>query len=196
MTGEQVFADIAFYLVAAVTLLGALGVLFARRVVHAALALLLTLLGVAALYALLAAHLLFAVQILIYAGGIMVLILFAVMLLQRILGGGILAGSHNLLLGLVTAGAVCVVLVGALLTTAFPTVLLPAGEVGAGNVARIGEALLTRDVLAFEAISVVILAAIVGAVVLARRRTEPTGAASQPPAETEPTPAPPAEVEG
>jgi NADH-quinone oxidoreductase subunit J len=171
MTSDiQIFADIGFYLVAAVILLSALFVLFARKVVHAALALLPCLLGIAGLYALLAAHLLFAVQILIYAGAITVLILFAVMLLQRILGGGVLAGSHNLLLGLFAAGAMFVALIAALLTTYFgPTT---AGAMGENNVARIGEALLTRDVLAFEAISIVILAAIIGAVVIARKRAE------------------------
>jgi NADH-quinone oxidoreductase subunit J len=172
MTGEQVFADIGFYLVAGVILLSALGVLFARRVVHAALALLPCLLGVAALYALLTAHFLFAVQILIYAGAITVLILFAVMLLQRILGGGILAGSHNLLAGVMTAGAMFVVLLAALLTTRWPVVVPAEQDLGQGNVARLGVALLTEHVLVFEAISVVLLAAIVGAVVLARKRAE------------------------
>ncbi len=173
MSGEQVFADIGFYLVAAVILLSALGVLFARRVVHAALALLPCLLGIAGLYAILAAHFLFAVQILIYVGGITVLILFAVMMLQRILGGGILAGSHNLLVGLLSAGAMFVVLLAAVLTTGFPS-LGPLAEMntGQGNVARLGEALLTKHVLAFEVISVVLLAAIIGAVILARKRDD------------------------
>lgn len=168
----RIFADIGFYLVAGVTLLSALFVLFARKVVHAALALLPCLLGIAALYALLAAHFLFAVQLLIYAGAITVLILFAVMLLQRVLGGGVLAGSHNLLAGLLSAGAMFVVLAAALLTSTFGEATVPSSDLGSENVARLGEALLTRDLLAFEAISVVILAAIVGAVVLARKRAE------------------------
>ena len=171
MTSDiQIFADIGFYLVAGVVLLSALFVLFARKVVHAALALLPCLLGIAGLYALLAAHLLFAVQVLIYAGAVTVLILFAVMMLQRVLGGGVLAGSHNLLAGLLAAGAMFVALLAALLTTYFgPTV---SGGLGEGNVARIGEALLSRDMLAFEAISIVILAAIIGAVVIARKKAE------------------------
>ena len=169
-TDVQIFADIGFYLVAALILLSALFVLFARKVVHAALALLPCLLGIAGLYALLAAHFLFAVQVLIYAGAVTVLILFAVMMLQRVLGGGVLAGSHNLLAGLLAAGAMFVVLVAALLTTYFGPVV--PGGIGEGNVEKIGEALLTRDVLAFEAISIVILAAIIGAVVIARKRAE------------------------
>jgi NADH-quinone oxidoreductase subunit J len=171
MTSDvQIFADIGFYLVAAVILLSALFVLFARKVVHAALALLPCLLGIAGMYALLGAHLLFAVQVLIYAGAITVLILFAVMMLQRVLGGGVLAGSHNLLAGLVAAGAMFVVLLIALLTTSFGPVA--GGGVGEGNVEKIGQALLTKDLLAFETISVVILAAIIGAVVIARKRGE------------------------
>jgi len=170
MNEALIFGDIAFYLVAALILVSALGVLFARRVVHAALALLPCLLGIAGLYAILAAHFLFAVQILIYAGAITVLILFAIMLLQRILGGGILAGSHNLLVGILAAGTMFVVLIAALFTTSFggqePT------DLGAGNVAALGRALLTTEVLAFEAISIVVLAAIIGAIVIARKRAE------------------------
>jgi NADH-quinone oxidoreductase subunit J len=170
MNEAMIFGDIAFYLVAALILVSALGVLFARRVVHAALALLPCLLGIAGLYAILAAHFLFAVQILIYAGAITVLILFAVMLLQRILGGGILAGSHNLLVGLLAAGAMFLALAAALLTTPWGGREPPG--LGAGNVADLGRALLTSEVLAFEAISVVILAAIIGAIVIARKRAE------------------------
>jgi NADH-quinone oxidoreductase subunit J len=170
MTQQLIFGDIAFYLVAALVLVSALGVLFARKVVHAALALLPCLLGVAGLYAILAAHFLFAVQILIYAGAITVLILFGVMLLQRILGGGILAGSHNLLVGLLGAGAMFLALLAALLMSNFggqePTDLAP------DNVAKLGTALLTREVLSFEAISIVILAAIIGAIVIARKKAE------------------------
>jgi NADH-quinone oxidoreductase subunit J len=122
------------------------------------------------MYAILAAHFLFAVQILIYGGAITVLILFAVMLLQRILGGGILAGSHNLLIGVLGAGAMFLALLAALLMTNFGGA--ESADLGMGNVASIGQALLTREVLAFEAISVVILAAIIGAVVIARKRQE------------------------
>lgn len=170
MTDVQIFADIGFYLVVAVILLSALLVLFARKVVHAALALLPCLLGIAGLYALLAAHLLFAVQVLIYAGAVTVLILFAVMMLQRLLGGGVLAGSHNLLAGLLAAGVMFVVLIVGLLTTNFGPVA--PGGTGQGNVEGIGLALLGHDLLAFEAISMVILAAIIGAVVIARKKAE------------------------
>lgn len=170
MSDVQIFADLAFYLVAALILVSALGVLFARRVLHAALALLPCLLGIAGLYAVLAAHFMFAVQILIYAGAITVLILFAVMMLQRILGGGILAGSHNLLVGLLAAGTMFLALVAALLMTDFAG--QDPGSLGVGNAAQLGQALLTREVLAFEAISVVILAAIIGAIVIARTRAE------------------------
>ena len=177
----QIFTDIAFYLVAAVILVSALGVLFTRKVVHAALALLPCLLGIAGLYALLAAHLLFAVQVLIYAGAITVLILFAVMMLQRVLGGGVLAGSHNLLAGLLAAGAMFVVLLLALLTTNFGAG--PGAGVGAGNVEAIGKDLLSADLLSFEAISVVILAAVIGAVVIARKKAEGEGTVTFPSAD-------------
>ena len=173
MTSDvQTFADLSFYLLAGLVLLSALFVLFARKVVHAALALLPCLLGIAGLYALLAAHLLFAVQVLIYAGAVTVLILFAVMMLQRVLGGGVLAGSHNVLAGALAAGTMFAALIAALLTTGFDRI--PASQLGTGqgNVEGIGIALLGPHLLAFEAISLVILAAVIGAVVIARKKGE------------------------
>lgn len=174
MTAEIWFNDFAFYLIAGIVLLSALGVIFARRVMHAALCLLPCLLGVAALYGLLAAHLLVAIQILVYAGAITVLILFAVMMLQRIVRGGLLAGSQHLLAGVVGAGMMSGIIMIAVVLTKFNPLLRPtqASQFAGDNVRLIGELFLTKYLLPFEAISIVLLVAMVGAIILARKEPE------------------------
>ncbi len=174
MTAEIWFNDFAFYLIAGIILLSALGVIFARRVMHAALCLLPCLLGVAALYGLLGGHLLLAIQILVYVGAITVLILFAVMMLQRIVRGGLLAGSQHLLAGLVGAGMMSGIIMISILLTQFRPLLRPTqpSQFAGDNVRLIGELFLTKYLLPFEAISVVLLVAMVGAIILARKEPE------------------------
>jgi len=176
LTPEQ-WLEYAFFLAAAAgSLVTALGVLFAPRVLHAALWLLFCLLSVAALYALLGAHLMFAIQVLVYAGAIAVMIIFTVVLLERRVGRGILAGNQHLLAGLVGAGALGAVLVPALAYVCWQRGLPATAVAGpeGGNVAAVGQLFLTRHLLAFELISVVLLVSAVGAIVLARpdRRAE------------------------
>ena len=146
----------------------------ARRVMHAALCLLPCLLGVAALYALLAAHLLVAIQILVYAGAITVLILFAVLMLQRLVRGGLLGGSQHLLAGLVGAGMMSGIIIIGIILTKFNRLLRSAqpSEFAGDNVALIGELFLTKYLLPFEAISIVLLVAMIGAIILARKEPE------------------------
>lgn len=171
LSPEQVLEYVGFLLVAGVSLVSALGVLFAPRVLHAAVWLLFALLGVAGVFALLGAHLLFAVQVLVYAGAIAVMIIFAVVLLERGTGKGILAGNRHLFAGLVGAGAFAVVILLALVATV-AAMGLPAsagsGPTAQENVRVIGRLFLTRHILAFELISVVLLASMIGAIVLAR----------------------------
>src|SRR5213593_3700982 len=78
MSGSQ----IVFYLLASITLLGAVGVITRKNAVHSALLLIATLMGVAGIYVVLEAEFLAAVQVLVYAGGIMVLFLFVIMLVD------------------------------------------------------------------------------------------------------------------
>jgi NAD(P)H-quinone oxidoreductase subunit 6 len=177
----QIIDTFAFYSAAGLALLGALGVAFSRQVLHACLCLLPCLFGVAVCYGLLGAHLLFAVQILVYVGAITVLILFAVMLLQRSLGRGILAGQQHLLGSVVATGAFMLIIAIAVIYThgtPWKPLNLPLTEPGitSHNVQLIGELLMTTYLLPFEAVSVVLLVAMVGAIILARRErdTEPT----------------------
>lgn len=171
---DQWVEYLAFASVAGLTLLGGFGAIAARRVFHACLWMLLSLLGVAGLYALLAGHLLMVIQILIYAGAISVLLLFAVMLLQRGTGRILMAENQHFLGGFIAAGFMATLLVVGIFTTRFQT--LPPGDgprtFSGENVEQIGHLLLTKYLLPFEIVSVVLLAALIGAVILARREPE------------------------
>jgi NADH-quinone oxidoreductase subunit J len=168
---EHIIEYLAFLSVAALTLLGGLGTVVARRVFPACLWLLVALMGIAGLYGLLAGHLMVAVQILVYAGAITVLIIFAVMLLQRATGRIIMAENQHLIGGVLAAGFMALLIIVGVLAAHFPELApgdMPADYAGQ-NVQLIGHLLMTRYLLPFEVVSVVLLAAMVGAMVLARR---------------------------
>jgi len=158
-----------FYPLAVLTLGGALAMLVSRNAVYAAMSLVLTFFGLAGLYVLLAAELIAALQIIVYAGAIMVLVLFVVMLLN--LGEDDLEGprlSFGSALGSLAAlGLWCflfVVFQG--YTDGLPTDL----PEGFGTVAGVGKLLYTQFLLPFEATSVLLLSAMVGAVVVAKAK--------------------------
>ncbi|MBC7288454.1 MAG: NADH-quinone oxidoreductase subunit J [Armatimonadetes bacterium] len=171
LTAEQILEYVGFLAVTAVVFVSGLGVVFAPRVLHAAVWLLFCLVGIAGYFALLGAHLLFAIQILVYAGAIAVMIVFAVLLLERGTGAGILAGSRHLFAGVVAAGGFLIIVLPSLVG---PIVALgglklqPAAPTPEPDVAAIGRLFLTRHLLAFELISVVLLVAMIGAIVLSR----------------------------
>ena len=186
LTAEQILEYIGFLSITALVLISGLGVIFAPRVLHAAVWLLFCLVGIAGYFALLGAHLLFAIQILVYAGAIAVMIIFAVILLERATGKGILAGNRHLFAGVVAAGALLAVVLPSVVGAA--VAMGQAGAEAGGpkrlavpDVATIGRLFLTRHLLAFELISVVLLVAMIGAIVLAR----PDKRTQEPPQDTE-----------
>jgi len=158
---------VVFYGLVALTIAGAAWVAFARNIVHSAFALLGTFLGVAGLYAFLSADLIAVVQLMVYVGGVLILILFAVMLTSRIADVKVSNRSWGLLPGIVILLGVGALLVLVALRVYWPRVpAAPAEPTAAG----IGDALLGPYVLPFEVISILLLAALVGAVTLARGR--------------------------
>jgi NAD(P)H-quinone oxidoreductase subunit 6 len=156
----------AFYLLAAVTLAGAGAVAFSRNIVYSAVGLLGSLLGAGALYVLLSADFVAITQLLVYVGGVMVLVLFAVMLTSKITEVNVSNRSFGLVGGLLLLVAMGPVLLSVAILTpwreAAPGPLAP-------TTAAIGDALLTRWLLPFEVASLVLLATLVGAVVIARK---------------------------
>lgn len=163
-------SDALFVLLAIVTVVPAFVVAFSRNLVYSAFALLFTLGGAAGLYGFLAADFIAILQVLVYVGGILVLILFGVVFTQRIQSGSIESGSSQ-----VPAAA----LIGALV---FLILFLPLG-IGFGwnlageraaepTVQGLGDLLLSRHLLPFEVASVLLLVVLIGAVAVARKELE------------------------
>ena len=166
-----------FYLFAALAIAGGCLVAFARNIVHSGFALLATFVGVAGLYAFLSADFLAIVQLMIYVGGVLILILFALMLTSRIEE----ARVSNPTIGTLPAVFLLIAFSGLLVysgVTEFGgTTALPAGE---PTTESIGDALLSRFVLPFEVISVLLLAALLGAVTIAGGRLRKPDAEKEP----------------
>lgn len=160
-----------FYLLAAVTLVSASGVALARNILYSAFALLGTLAGVAGLYLFLGADFLGVAQLLIYIGGILVLILFAVLLTNRIGEVRISNVSSGLIVGAPPAVALMALCVRVSLRTPWPLT----EAVSAPTTARLGDAFLQEMLLPFEFASLVLLMALVGAMVIARRAAKEKG---------------------
>lgn len=155
-----------FYFVAAVTLGSAAMVAFSRNIIHSAFSLLGTFAGVAGIYVFLGADFVAAVQVLIYVGGILVLILFAVMLTHRITDVQITNRSVGRIPALVAVG----IFVFLLVQTIRETPWQKAKEiVYAPTTAKIGDLFLENYLLPFELASLVLLAALIGAVFLSRK---------------------------
>jgi NADH-quinone oxidoreductase subunit J len=165
-------AEYIFYAAAAMTVGAAILVAILPNILYAAVALLFSFAGVAALYVLLSADFLAATQVLVYVGGILVLILFAVFLSNRIADVKISNPGRFRL----PAAAVCLVLFGVLSFTAVSTPFAVKTGVYLPTTADLGELLMTRYLLPFEIASVLLLAALVGAALLSRpERGAPEG---------------------
>ena len=157
-------AEVVFYILSFLTIITAVGVVTVPNVVHAALFLILTLLGVAGFYILLSSEFLALVQILIYAGTVSVLLLLALMLTrgqQQNLPS--VASGSQWPLGLAAAGVLVVALVTAVLDSEWPR---DTGEVTIVNLETLAGALFRDWLLPFEVVSIVLLVALIGAVVL------------------------------
>jgi NADH-quinone oxidoreductase subunit J len=160
--------EVIFYFVAAATVLGAFGVVATGKVAYAALSLVFTLLAVAALYILLASEFLALVQVLLYAGGVAVLLLFALMLTRARELVPSLDGPQKpfaALAGLSLMG----VLIAMVFLTDWPR---NAGEPALVSFNALGDSLFRSFALPFEVASLVLLVALVGSIVLARSEEE------------------------
>lgn len=159
---------IVFYLLAGIAVATALAMVITRNAIHSALFLVLNLVVVAVFYLLLGAPFVAMVQIAVYAGAVMVLFLFVIMML----GAERVGGTAGLRWQVPLAATLGVALVGGALFAFLqtPAGLAPAGSPPAplGDPVAIGERLLTTYVLPFEITSVLLLIAMVGVVVLAR----------------------------
>lgn len=161
-----------FFGFALLSILGALGLILFKHPMNGAMSFVVTLISLAGMYALLSAKLIFAIQLIVYAGAIMSLILFIIMFLN-IQAEDLPEEPHRWLYlggGIVIIGPIAYLLLKIVKS-------LPAGEVliieqGFGGVKEVGQLLFRNWLLPFEIVSILLLVALVGAVILAGKRGE------------------------
>jgi NADH-quinone oxidoreductase subunit J len=157
-----------FWVLAIVTVGSAAVVVLARTLIYSAFSLLFTFFGVAGLYVLLGADFLAATQLLIYVGGILVLLLFGVMLTHKIYDLDLKAETTQLAPGAIVAAGLFVIFAATAVRTQWTSVARPP----APTTAEIGRLFLGQYLLPFEAASVLLLVALLGAAMIVRRRRD------------------------
>ncbi len=164
--GPVTLSALVFWLLAALAVGGAAGVALSRNILYSALGLLSSLLGAGSLYVFLSADFVAVTQLLVYVGGVLVLVLFAVMLTNQIGQVNVSNSSFGLVGGiLLFLGTFPLLLVVAVGT---PWTIRPDRPL-AETTAAIGNAFLQRWLLPFELASLILLATLIGAVVMARK---------------------------
>lgn len=162
---------ILFAILALIALAGALGVVLSRNPVYSALSLLVNFASIAVIYFLLHAQFLGMVQVIVYAGAIVVLFLFVVMLIGGEIGSLRHVGrTYTRLLAVLFAVVFLAMLAGVILQTV-PLTATPVGTPDAGSVQAVGTALYTEYIVPFELASLLLLVGMLGGIVLARRYT-------------------------
>lgn len=161
--------DIIFYFFAFITIMSAMIVVTSKNVIHAAFSLLLTFFGVSGIYVLLGADFIAIVQIMVYVGGILILLLFGVMLTNKITNVDIKTGTLNVLPAALGIGVFMGLVVSIMVWTNWFT--LPAA-IPNTTINSLGEILLSDYVLIFEMLAMLLLIALVGAASIARREKE------------------------
>jgi len=160
-------SDLLFYVIAAVSIVSGAGVAFSRSIIYAALSLLGALLGIGALFIFLSADYVAVSQLLIYIGGVLVLILFAVMLTSKIGDKSHTNPSIGVLPGIGLTVALIAVL--GYVATRTPWISNRDAPNPAQTARTIGDVFLKEYLLPFEVSSLVLLATLIGAVVVARK---------------------------
>jgi NADH-quinone oxidoreductase subunit J len=166
-SGIQVAQNIGFGIIAAVMIVGALNVVTSKNVVHAALSLVMVLAGAAAQYLLLAAEFVAITQVLVYVGAVMVLFLFGTMLTRARLGKEDDLNNKNWGLGIPVALLMLGVMTYVLID-GFRGQKLPENG-SAVSTAAVSDSIFKPYLLPFWALSFLLLAAVIGAIVLARK---------------------------
>ena len=159
--------DFVFYLFAATTLISALVVVSTRHIVYSAFSLLFTFMGVAGIYVLLGADFIAIVQVIVYVGGILILILFGVMLTNKITNVQIKTGTMQIIPAVIGIGLFAGILVNILFNTEWK---LTNSEIPMNTtIYELGKYLITDYVLIFELLGILLLVALIGAATIARK---------------------------
>ena len=158
--------DIIFYLFAVITLLSAFFVVTSRNIVHAAFYLLFTFFGVTGIYVLLGADFVAIVQLIVYVGGLLILLIFGVMITNKITQVDIKTGTVHTLPAAIGVGLFAGIVGAVILNTEWAIVDSP---MPVATLSTLGEMLLTEYVLIFELLGILLLVALIGAASMARK---------------------------
>ncbi|MCX6825796.1 MAG: NADH-quinone oxidoreductase subunit J [candidate division Zixibacteria bacterium] len=163
---EAESSQLVFYLLSFIIVIAAICVVTLKNIFHSALFLILVLFGVAGIYILLNAEFLAAVQVLIYVGAVSVLIIFAIMLTSHLTSRKIKQSNEQVTLAVFICAGFLLASLASIANTVWRITDRPMPE---HNTLTIGKLLMNDYVLPFEIVSVVLLAALIGAIVLARK---------------------------
>ena len=168
-------AQFLFYAFSVLAVASAVVILFTRKILYAALGLMLTLLCVAAIYVFAQADFLAVTQIIVYIGGILVLIIFAVMLTNQISGKPLITESHHRLTGFLLSASFLVVLVLSIFRMNFKEQGWMNREgIRESTVEPFGIKLMSDNLLPFELAAILLLIALLGAVYIAKSKRKKT----------------------
>jgi NADH:ubiquinone oxidoreductase subunit 6 (subunit J) len=158
-------SDVAFWVLSVLLVGSALAVVLSKNLFHAVLWLALALTGTAGVFLLLNAEFLAAVQLLLYAGGIITIVVFAIVVTERLVGERLSQTNRGVVSGALVAIGLLVIIVNTLMQRQLPSSPLPQ----LSDLTRVmGEQVLTTFVLPFELLALLMLAAMLGAIYFAR----------------------------
>jgi NADH:ubiquinone oxidoreductase subunit 6 (subunit J) len=158
-------SDLAFWVLSVLLVGSALAVVLSKNLFHAVLWLALALTGTAGIFLLLNAEFLAAVQLLLYAGGIITIVVFAIVVTERLVGERLSQTNRGVVSGALVAIALLVVIVNTLMQRELPSTPLPQ----LSDITRLmGQQVLTTFVLPFELLALLMLVAMLGAIYFAR----------------------------
>jgi NADH:ubiquinone oxidoreductase subunit 6 (subunit J) len=158
-------SPVVFFCLAGVLVGSALAVVLSKNLFHSVLWLALALTGTAGVFLSLDAEFLAAVQLLLYAGGVITVVVFAIVVTERLVGDRLSQTNSRLTMGSIAAAALVLLIVGVIARAPMSS-LAPAIT---GDVTRLlGDAVLTRFVLAFELLGILLLVTLIGAIYFAR----------------------------
>ena len=162
------FATIILYCFMGLTLISALYIAFTKNVMYAAFALIVTFLGVAGIFMMIGAGFIAISQILVYVGGILGLIVFGVMLTNRLKGQHVRTPVYNKLLGVLISGGLLFIFYKAIIEANFGALQwIESAKPETASLDKLGVKLMTDYVLAFEVIGILLLLALIGAIKIA-----------------------------
>ncbi len=158
-------SDLAFWVLSVLLVGSALAVVLSKNLFHAVLWLALALTGTAGIFLLLNAEFLAAVQLLLYAGGIITVVVFAIVVTERLIGERLSQTNRGVVSGALVSGGLLAIIVSTLMQRQLPSTPLPQP----GDLTRlVGEKVLTTFVLPFELLALLMLATMLGAIYFAR----------------------------